>query len=220
MVAKVHTCTGQLAESKRRDATMKATFQLSPCNVPDTAGSASAEAYAAGFRARAVLRDGTAVCLRAVRPDDKERMRIAFERLSPQTVYRRFFHHLTVLMSGALREATELDFHDHVGLALTVGEGTSEKLIAVGEFVRVAPGANCAEVAFVVADDYQHRGAATLLLQHLVHIARDLGVRELLALVLEDNREMLEVLEHSQLPLRQTAEHSVRRVLLSLEAAT
>ena len=199
---------------------MKASFQSSPCDVPDMVGSASAQDYAAGFRARAVLRDGTAVCVRAIRADDKEHMRIAFERLSPQTVYRRFFQHLTTLTPGVLREATELDFHDHIGLALTVGDGTSERLIAVAQLVRVAPGAGCAEVAFVVADDYQHRGAATLLLQHLVHVARGLGVRELLALVLEENREMLEVLENSNLPLRQTAEHGVRRVLLSLEAAT
>jgi GNAT superfamily N-acetyltransferase len=199
---------------------MKTSFQSSPCNVPDTAGSASAEAYAAGFCARAVLRDGTPVCVRAIRPDDKVRMRIAFERLSPQTVYRRFFQYLKALTSGALREATALDFHDHVGLALTVGEGTSEGLIAVGEFVRVTPGADCAEMAFVVVDDYEHRGAATLLLQHLLHVARGLGVRELLALVLEDNREMLEVFENSKLPLRQTVDHGVRRVLLSLEATT
>lgn len=44
-------------------------------------------------------------------------------------------------------------------------------------------------------------------------------MREFVANVLDDNREMLEVLENSQLPLRQTAEHGVRRVLLSLEVA-
>jgi RimJ/RimL family protein N-acetyltransferase len=146
-------------------------------------------------------------------------MRIAFERLSRPTVYRRFFHYLTALTSGALRWATKFDFHDHVGLALTVGEGTGEQLIGLGEFVRVTPGADCAEVAFVVADEYQHRGAGTLLLRELVSVARDLGMREFVATVLDDNRQMLEVLEHSQLPLRQTAEHGVRRVLLSLEAA-
>jgi GNAT superfamily N-acetyltransferase len=196
---------------------MKSSVQSSPCNVPDTAGSAGAKAWAAGYCARAVLRDETPVCLRAIRPDDKVRMRIAFERLSPQTVYRRFFQHLTALGSGALRGATELDFHDHVGLALTVGEGTGERFIAVGEFVRVSPGADCAEMAFVVVDDYQHRGAATLLLQHLLHVARGLGVRELLALVLEDNHEMLEVFKNSKLPLRQTVESGVRHVLMSLE---
>jgi GNAT superfamily N-acetyltransferase len=195
---------------------MTASFQPSS----DSAGGASPEAHASGFRARALLRDGTPVCVRAIRPDDKERMRIAFERLSPQTVYKRFFHHMTDLTPGALREATELDFRNHVGLALTVGEETSERLIALGQFVRIAPGADCAEVAFVVVDDYQHRGAATLLLQHLVRLARGLGIRELLALVLEDNREMLEVFENSGLPLRRGFEDGVRRVVLSLDAAT
>jgi acetyltransferase len=185
-----------------------------------TAGSASPEHCAACFRARAALRDGTAVCVRAIRPDDKERMRIAFGTLSSQTVYKRFFHHITDLTPGALREATELDFRNHVGLALTVGEETSERLIALGQVVRVAPGAPCAEVALVVADDYQRRGAATLLLQHLVRLARDLGVRELLALVLDENQEMLEVLKNSGLPLRQSSEGDIRRVALSLEATT
>ena len=186
----------------------------------DSAASVSAEAYAAGLRGRAALRDGTAVCVRAIRPDDKERMRVAFGELSPQTVYKRFFHHMRDLTPGALREATELDFRDHVGLALTLGDETSERLIALGQFVRTVPGADNAEVAFVVVDDYQHRGAATLLLQHLVRLARSLGIRELLALVLEDNREMLEVLENSALPLQQGLEDGVRRVVLSLEAAS
>ena len=195
---------------------MKASFQP----PSDSAVNPSAHAYAAGLRGRAALRDGTAVCMRAIRADDKERMRIAFERLSPQTVYKRFFHHMTDLTPGALREATELDFRDHVGLALTVRDETNERLIALGQFVRVAPGADCAEVAFVVADDYQRRGAATLLLQHLVRLAQSLGIRELLALVLEDNRDMLEVLENSKLPLRQSFEGGVRRIVLSLDAVT
>ena len=50
-----------------------------------------------GLPARAALRDGTAVGVRAIRPDDKERLRIAFARLSPRSVYQRFFHPVTEL---------------------------------------------------------------------------------------------------------------------------
>ena len=198
---------------------MKAGFQSSPCNVPDTAGSVRAEADAAGFCARAVLRDGTQVCVRAIRPDDKERLRIAFGQLSPRSVYQRFFHPVNDLTPDALRRLTEIDFRDHVGLVLAVGEDADERLIAVGRFVRVASDRNCAEVAVTVADEHQHRGAATLLLQQLIGVARSLGVQALIALVLDDNREMLEVLENSKLPLRQTFEDGVRRVVLSLDAA-
>ena len=70
-----------------------------------------------------------------------------------------------------------------------------------------------------MADDYQHRGAATLLLRELVAIARERGVREFVALVLDDNRQMLEVFRRSKLPLRESFVDGARRVVLSLGVA-
>jgi GNAT superfamily N-acetyltransferase len=168
------------------------------------------------IRAAVVLRDGTAVQLRAIRPDDKERLRIAFERLSHRSVYRRFLHPIKALTPNWLRQLTELDFCDHVGLVLCAEDETGERLIAVGRFVRLAPGSERAEFAITVADDYQNRGAGTLLLQRLVDIAHAGGVREFFAYVLEENREMLEVIRRTELPCRQTSEDGVRLVVMSL----
>jgi RimJ/RimL family protein N-acetyltransferase len=170
----------------------------------------------AAIHATAVLRDGTAVQLRAIRPDDKERLRIAFERLSRRSVYRRFFHPVKALTPNVLRQLTELDFRDHVGLVLSVEDETGERLIAVGRFVRVAPRSEHAEFAITVADDYQNRGAGTLLLQRLVDIARAGGVREFVAYVLEENRQMLKVIRGTELPCRRTSEDGVRLVVMSL----
>jgi RimJ/RimL family protein N-acetyltransferase len=183
-------------------------------------GGVSADWYPAGFLLRAALRDGTSVCVRAIRPDDKERLRIAFERLSTRSVYQRFFHPITELTPSELRHLTELDFRDHVGLVLTIEEETGERLIAVARFVRIAPGADRAEVGFAVADEYQNRGAATLLLHQLIALARGRGVREFVAQVLEDNLEMLAVFQNSKLPLRQRLERGIRHVVLSLDAGT
>ncbi len=168
---------------------------------------------------RAVLRDGTPVCVRAIRPDDKERLRVAFARLSARSVYQRFFHPVNALTADDLRRLTEIDFRDHVGIVLTVGAGSDERLIAVGRYVRVVSGGDLAEVAFTVADDYQHRGAATLLLRELVAIARERGVRKFVALVLDDNRQMLEVFRRSKLPLRESFVDGARRVVLNLDVA-
>ena len=192
--------------------------QCSTCGVPNTTAGVSATSSAAGFRAHAVLGDGIRVCLRAIRPDDKERLRTGFKRLSPQSVYRRFLHPITELTSGNLRQLTELDFRDHVGLVLTVEEETGERLIAVARFVRVAPGADRAELAFAVADEYRNRGAATLLLRQLVALARNCGVREFVAQMLEDNVEMLRVFHDSKLPLRQRLEQGIRHVVLRIDA--
>jgi GNAT superfamily N-acetyltransferase len=154
--------------------------------------------------------------MRAIRPDDKERLRAAFERLSARSVYRRFHCSKTALTTGELRRLTELDFVDHVGLTPTIENDGGVRLIAVGRFARLAPGADAAELAFTVDDEYQHRGAATLLLEQLVRLARNRGVRTLVANLLEDNDAMHDVLEHSGLPLRQIDGRGVRRVEMTI----
>lgn len=189
-------------------------------NAREATAGVCANSYAAGGRRHAMLCDGTQVCVRAIRADDKERLRIAFERLSPQSVYQRFFNHITKLNAGILRHLTELNFRNHVGLVLTVEEENDERLIAVARFVRLAPGADCAELGFAVADEYQNRGAAKLLLRELVAMARRCGVREFVAQMLEDNLAMLRVLQNSKLPLRQRIEQGIRHVVLSLGAET
>ena len=172
----------------------------------------------ADYRADGALRDETRVCVRAIRPDDKERLRIGFERLSPRSVYHRFFYSVKELTADVLRGVTEVDFRDHVALVLTVEDEHGERLIAEGSFVRVAPGADSAEIGVIVGDAYQGRGAGTLLLQHLVGLARAGGIRELVALVLDDNWEMLELIEHCGLPLQQSIEDGVQRVVMRLDA--
>lgn len=44
-----------------------------------------------GCSANAILRDGTPVCIRAIRPDDKEGLADHFDRLSSDSRYHRFF---------------------------------------------------------------------------------------------------------------------------------
>jgi GNAT superfamily N-acetyltransferase len=173
----------------------------------------------AGLPARAVLRDGTAVCVRAIRADDKERLQIAFARLSPRSVYHRFFHPVNELTSEDLRRLTEIDFHDHVAIVLTVTVGSDERLIAIGRYVRTASGGDTAEVAFTVIDDYQGRGAAGLLLRELVAAARARGVCKLVAFVMSDNTPMLDVFRQAGLPLRESSVDGMRCIDLDLTAS-
>lgn len=173
----------------------------------------------AGLPARAVLRDGTAVCVRAIRADDKERLQVAFARLSPRSVYHRFFHPVNELTSEDLRRLTEIDFRDHVAVVLTISAGSDERLIAIGRYVRIVPDGDKAEVAFTVIDDYQGRGAAGLLLRKLVAIARDRGVRTFAAFVLNDNTPMLDVFRRARLPLRESSVDDMRCIDLDLAAS-
>ena len=74
-----------------------------------------------------------------------------------------------------------------------------------------------AEVAFVVADEFQGQGVGSTLLSHLATIGRELGIRFLDAEVLPGNRQMLDVFEHSGLPITEIVRDGVLHVELRLD---
>ena len=71
-----------------------------------------------------------------------------------------------------------------------------ERFIGVGRYFRLQDRTR-AEVAFAVLDEYQGRGIATLLLEHLRRIANPSGIEEFTAEVMASNRHMLDVFRDS-----------------------
>jgi GNAT superfamily N-acetyltransferase len=151
---------------------------------------------AAQYCADATMLDGTAMRIRAIRPDDKERLHEHFKSMSEQSIYFRFMGIRRDLSPDDLKQLTELDFKNHVGLAATVIENGHERFIGVGRYL-VGVNPQRAEVAFAVRDEFQGHGIGTLLLEHLSLIADANGVAEFEADVLGENRQMLEVFAHN-----------------------
>jgi GNAT superfamily N-acetyltransferase len=139
------------------------------------------------------LRDGSRMVMRPIRPGDKGAIAAGFERLSPESRYRRFFEPMHRLTAQDLAYLTEVDHHDHEAL-IGFDAGSGEP-IGVARYIRgVEP--TEAEVAVTVVDDWQGRGAATALLDRLVERAREEGVTHFLALVMSDNRKAIEIFDH------------------------
>jgi GNAT superfamily N-acetyltransferase len=133
---------------------------------------------------------GREILVRPIGPGDKELLQAAFERLSPESRYRRFFAPMERLSGEDLRYLTEVDHRDHEALvAFDPGDG---QIIGVARYVR-AQAPTEAEVAVVVADPWHGRGVATALLDRLVGRAREEGIDHFTALVLSDNEEALEL---------------------------
>src|ERR1700689_2202935 len=144
----------------------------------------------------ATMLDGAAVRVRAIRPDDQERLHEHFRGLSEQSIYFRFMGIRRDLSPQDLKRLTELDFKSHVGLAATLTENGRERFIGVGRYI-CGNDPHRAEVAFAILDGFQGHGIGTLLLEHLSLIADANGVAEFEADVLGENRQMLELFAHS-----------------------
>jgi RimJ/RimL family protein N-acetyltransferase len=137
------------------------------------------------------LADGAQLTIRPVQPDDKPLLAGAFAQLSDESRYRRFFTPLRELGAEQLASLTELDHHDHEALlALDAPDGAC---VGVARFVRVA--SEVAEPSVVVADQWQHRGLGTALLERLADRARAEGITRFSAIVLAENRDAIRLLE-------------------------
>ena len=95
---------------------------------------------AQNYRVDEKLKDGTAVTIRAVRPDDKKRFSVAFKNLEPESVYTRFFLFKSDLTDQELKTATEVDFKNTVALVVTIPSGQGEEtIIAGGRYIICGP---------------------------------------------------------------------------------
>ncbi len=136
--------------------------------------------------------DGTVIHLRPIRPDDGPGLLEFHRGLSFRSVYLRFFSAHAKLSEAEVERFTHVDYVNR--LAIVAEHGGA--LIAVGRWDRLG-GTDEAEVAFVVADEFQHHGIGTLLLEELAEAAWQRGIRIFCADTLTENRTMLNVFSDS-----------------------
>jgi acyl-CoA synthetase (NDP forming)/GNAT superfamily N-acetyltransferase len=143
----------------------------------------------AGTSAYALLTDGTTIEIRRAWPDDFDAVRDMHAKMSPQNLYRRFFGTSWLAAEQEARRICREPGPDGAAL-LAVLEG---QVVGCGSYELVDNGSQSAEIAMAVADNMHSRGIGTLLLEHLVSLARGRGVRAFEAETLRDNVPMLQV---------------------------
>jgi RimJ/RimL family protein N-acetyltransferase len=128
-----------------------------------------------------------AIATRPVRPDDDERFRRLWPRLSRDTVYRRFHAPLHRIPAETVRRLVEVD-HDLREAVVGIVGG---EVVGVARYDRSPDDPSTAEFAIVVEDAWQGFGLGRQLLSELIALAADRGVRVLVATLQPDNERVL-----------------------------
>lgn len=169
-----------------------------------------ASSSTAPTRRQVTLPDGGRITLRDVVPEDERRLRLMLDHVTGDSRWMRFFGGVSDVGRAAEVEARADGVRTIGILALDADERT------LGHGMCVPEAGDVAEIAFEVVDGEHRRGIGGALLSELVRRARSARYRTLVAEVLPDNRDMLDMLAASGLPMTSTVRRGVVRVAIPL----
>lgn len=170
---------------------------LHPASVPDSELPRPAiRPYPSQYISQWQATDGTPFTLRPIRPEDEPLVVEFHHQLSDRSVYLRYFHPLKLdvrVSHQRLITKCFIDYDRELALvAEYAGDEGKRHIVGIARMVRNHADGG-AEVAFIVADKYQHRGLGSHLLESLIAVARREGVTYLEGAMLAENYNMKDI---------------------------
>ena len=148
-----------------------------------------------------VLRDGSRLTIRPIRPDDAPRLQALHARLSPDSIYFRFLGWHPALSEQEAERFANLDYDTRMAFVAVNEENGEENIVAVARYAACLPDhPDEADAAIVVEDRFQNLGLGTLLLDRLLAYARAHGIAAFLADINPENERMLHFIRRSGFP--------------------
>ena len=138
------------------------------------------------------LDDGTPILLRLFTPADREAVKEAFRRLSPDSRYYRFWSKQDGVPDSLLNSFLHAEPGLHETWAALDPSKPDEPGYGGGSFWRSKTAPHSAEMSFTIADECQHKGIGTLLLAVIWLRAAQCGITELCGYALPDNYSVLD----------------------------
>lgn len=166
------------------------------------------------------LKDGTAVTIRPIRPED-EPLAVKFhESLSEESVYFRYFHMIKLQTRVAHDRLARLCFIDYnCELALVADRKDPEtgehELLGVARLSKLH-GKDEAEFSMLICDRFQGKGLGTELLRQLLEVGRDEKLQCITAEILSENRAMQHVCQKLGFHLERIPDEAMVKVVYEL----
>jgi GNAT superfamily N-acetyltransferase len=135
-----------------------------------------------------VLRDGRHILIRPLAEKDREREYAFIKRLSPESRHMRFLAQVSEPSTVMLDQLMDTDNKQRTAFIALVHD--NGQLIEIGISRYAATGDHQCECAVTVADEWQHLGLGTLLMEHLIKAARHNGFRQMYSVDASSNAAM------------------------------
>ena len=162
------------------------------------------------------LRNGAAVRLRPIRPDDAPGLLALCQRLSTRTVYQRFFSERRLRPEDA-RALASVDYRESIAIVAESDDGPEHELVGVARYGRSGDGT--VDIGLVVADAWQGLGLGSRLLDEILAAGEERGIHEFSADVLTENSRALRLLASHTVITRRAFDSGVTSLLFTRRAS-
>lgn len=140
------------------------------------------------------FKDGLELKIRPIRASDEDMMRRLFYKFSDESKYYRYFTHVKVMPHKNMQKYLSVDYENIMAIVAVLQHGNTDRIVAEARYAAY-PSGDAYEMAFLVDEEFQGKGLATFLANYLIKIARERGIKKLVASVLSQNQKMLTVFE-------------------------
>ncbi len=137
-----------------------------------------------------LMKDGTRVTLRPIRPEDEPLEQEMLTTISPTTLKQRFFSPIKAWTHDTLVRLCNIDYEREVALVAVLPE--QNRIIAIGRLI-IQPDLSSGEFAILVHDKFQKQGLGHKLVSLLIGIGMEKGLDQIEGIVLSDNDKMIDL---------------------------
>jgi acetyltransferase len=159
-----------------------------------------------------LLKNGQEVLLRPIKPEDEPMWIEWFQSLSQESIRYRFFQMLRDTPHEVRVRYCNIDYDREIGLVAEMVENGKRKILGVSRLSMESDGKH-GEMAFIVSDYWQGLGLGTKLVDYTLDIAKEKGIENVYAIMLQDNYRALSLTKKMGFAIEYLSDGTVKGTL-------
>jgi acetyltransferase len=149
--------------------------------------------YPKQYVASRSLKNGAEVLLRPIKAEDEGRFNELIKSLSAESMRFRFFEIFKEMSHERLTRYCNLDYDRQIAIVAELQQANGQ-IIGAGRVI-AEPDGKSGEFAVLVCDSWQGLGLGSMLMDHIISVAKDMRLERIFAHVLSNNYKMMRLSE-------------------------
>jgi acetyltransferase len=140
------------------------------------------------------LKDGREILFRPIKPEDEPLWLEMFQSFSDETIRHRFFQLLEETPHEVRVRYCNIDYDREIAIVPVIKEGDDEKILGVGRLT-IEPDGKTGEIAFIIRDKWQGLGLGAKLVDYVIEIAAEMGIKKIIAIIMNENNRAIKLVK-------------------------